>query len=1565
MESYPEDLLVGVFPLVFVVNAIFDPNDVDKPESPPSTGDIDISSAAVSPKNRSDFDRFLDAMAGSLAEENDDADESIPLEFPSILPTEAPSSTRNVSLFRPDDDELDESTDDDYILDADDDAYYNNPGSNNTGGSPVKRRTSSSSNSMRLYAGFGLTRKSPTGAGAHSSSNTSYAKALQQGQGFFQRARIVSISSKHGFPPSKDPEGTKSIVFALKQARASQQKAKEIFSARPIQGILPAGWLEKHVYALPSVVLVVVKLARSDQKSQDADLLKTVENLHHSLVPKRPCKIHVVCLVDDEIAVAQAQQWSLDVSRQIVDSNPNIQTDSHKITLLRGGKDLRSGTDGFPTSVALKRLHRSVRDSSLLYYLGQARRTKEKLAKLSDGGKKRLSTARQRVQPPKELLPLAIRYCFKIAMYYEFQLKYEKSLKFMAEAYRYARCYYHHLIRLSTIESGPGNNTDDKKLLDASEERKVSISTGDIDEMEVSITSPAAQGGSGDGAEWSTGIPIPPSDMAHQCLAVADWLNFKLLQAGFGSHTEGGLLAADGQWRQHSRVFCARRFLGGHPIMSEEWFFCCHVAHQRLVMSQLVERHPPKALGDLGNEYDEVLLRCAPWRAYEAAAEALLKAGVSVAKAAARGNGRSTATEDPKDDSRAPFLGGLKNDGLVLLLDKESRKDHKGKALELVFRAISMFEHEWGKEKLKDAEDQFPHRPWGRFGARLYYLAGGILVSNKQYAGAATHLEQAVKFSAGWSGIEIAVRRLLAECYEKNSPASLGEDKSNKTIAAVTMETCFQSKMQPAKLLRFLGSCSEAIKTPSIPWKCECFDEFDNRLPFSFSVSFPGKSHATSGDTVSATVFLKSNLEYSIVLESVCLMSMAGQINVPMSDIAENGKSNVLIGPNGDVVFSTQIILPKDLDDIIVDETTTGSDKPSKTSYTKSARPRTAGITAAAGARLVSEGIFFKKARNSNAQWSLNFLGGKPLRCDTIQLILRPLVQNSSGGSGSQKIKPIELIIEKKKPKTPANIKRTPFEEDNYIASAWCRPLHFPTPSGPRCLRVLGPLSGMEITNLTQAVSDGRAIEGTVNRICLKLQAGSEEACSEIKIKVSCSTTLVIEDGTTKNLSAEESVSTNSVSMKNPDVRTPVLVAESSKVNSPTSTEFGYDIPSGWELAGSGQESKDECVPHGSALACGEATYAFFELFRPTALTPGGVSKASICQTDFEVIVSYSQERDRREQDLGDQKEGNKDDKISEIVSQKFSGSVLWTPPMIASFQCGERNSSPCGSRHPSNLTDDARPSDTSVFTDIPIVDGERVSIRSCLKANLHLDGCGFEVEKIRFEDGEDAEMPCQLAAASASDCADSKVLFQPQEDDPSRWLKNKSKLSFVYSVQVDMKNKNRSATFPLGIIAVDWLPRQIELPDEVTCHVGEEAKAHGPLALSSPRPVKFLGPMCYIEKAPFKTTFKCFPSVPKVSVPFEVNYSITNDTSAHQQLSVVLDGIQKGLETHQDILVCGLVKGDLRLAPYETQILSYTAIATKPGMTTLPFVGVSSCRYNSWVVYERAENARPLCILP
>ena len=122
--------------------------------------------------------------------------------------------------------------------------------------------------------------------------SASYARALSS-EAFFQRSRILPVSSKHGFPPSKDPDGTKNRALVLSQARSSMAQGATganalrlkniIENQRPIDGILPAGWLEKHVHALPSVLLVVTSLSSNNQAPQNQHLIDTLEHLKYNL----------------------------------------------------------------------------------------------------------------------------------------------------------------------------------------------------------------------------------------------------------------------------------------------------------------------------------------------------------------------------------------------------------------------------------------------------------------------------------------------------------------------------------------------------------------------------------------------------------------------------------------------------------------------------------------------------------------------------------------------------------------------------------------------------------------------------------------------------------------------------------------------------------------------------------------------------------------------------------------------------------------------------------------------------------------------------------------------------------------------------------------------------------------------------------------------------------------------------------------------------------------------------------------------------------------------------------
>ena len=617
MDSYPEDLLVGVFPLVFAVDAIH-------PGGPVEEG--------TASARRTSFDRFLDAVAASLAEDEDSG---------------GSDKKRTVSLFRADS----EDSDDDGLEDF---------------GYPKKQPVSLSAN---LYPGFakGPVLRNTSTDSMDSLNVASYANALKHGQGFFQRARIEAISAKCGFPPSKDPEGTENLSFRLNDAVKGKHKGQlsDIFNEHPLDGILPAGWLEKHVHALPSVILVVcgVTSSRPEQEQQDRHLLETIEHLCYGLAAKRRCSIQVIGLLQDDVSPLQGDVWSRTISSTLheLQGSPAPHDSLMHVALLRVSTDLQASDTGMPTSPALKQLHSSIRDASLAYYLGQARRTKAKLGKLRE-----LQHRKRASSPPLQLLPLLIRYCFKIAMFYEFQWKHEKSLRYMCEGYSYISKYYLYLVteQMDTADRIPlGSDHGGHNL-------PTNSVTGGEESVEVALPSPTTAA-----IEWHTIVPPPPDDMIHQCRAVADWMNLKILSAGLVSRTESGLHAAAHQWRMHSRVFCSRRYSNCNKI--PPWFEWVYTARQRLVMSQLIERYPPTSLGDLGPEHDEALVSCSPWRLYESAAEAtlVLSQEVSTAKASKEELMDESERTDPM---RLRYVGGVGNEGFGPALADEKRVEHRG-----------------------------------------------------------------------------------------------------------------------------------------------------------------------------------------------------------------------------------------------------------------------------------------------------------------------------------------------------------------------------------------------------------------------------------------------------------------------------------------------------------------------------------------------------------------------------------------------------------------------------------------------------------------------------------------------------------------------------------------------------------------------------------------------------------------------------------------------------------------------------------------------------------------------
>jgi hypothetical protein len=268
-------------------------------------------------------------------------------------------------------------------------------------------------------------------------------------------------------------------------------------------------------------------------------------------------------------------------------------------------------------------------------------------------------------------------------------------------------------------------------------------------------------------------------------------------------------------------------------------------------------------------------------------------------------------------------------------------------ALACAKRAISLFEREAEKGNQEDPQ-------WKRSAARLHYLAGSTLLGLKRHADAIPFLDGAAKLCKGWSGLEVALRQMLIQCYEKHIPSSQS-DENSQALGSMLLDSYFNAHMSNADLRRALGKFSTLSGGGSVKWYRDCIDEADTTLPFSFFLSFPSLTHATTGDKVKGNLLIKSNLEYAVHVNAVTLLSLAGPMLIPSDDLLsaknadEGSNGGIIIQANSEITLSTQLQIPKDLNQIAIDETGNGGEKEGtagKGSFSRSARPRTGGITA-------------------------------------------------------------------------------------------------------------------------------------------------------------------------------------------------------------------------------------------------------------------------------------------------------------------------------------------------------------------------------------------------------------------------------------------------------------------------------------------------------------------------------------------------------------------------------------------------------------------------------------------
>lgn len=241
-----------------------------------------------------------------------------------------------------------------------------------------------------------------------------------------------------------------------------------------------------------------------------------------------------------------------------------------------------------------------------------------------------------------------------------------------------------------------------------------------------------------------------------------------------------------------------------------------------------------------------------------------------------------------------------------------------------------------------------------RAGARLYYMVGGILFEMKRYKEAILHFEKALRGCLGWNALELAIKRMLIKCYDNCFPSKTEvTDEQTKNIASMIISSYFDTEHSSRDLCRALDKFAALTGDTTLKWHQECTNATDATLPFWFTVTFPEATHATAGDVVPAIVTIKSNLNHAVHVKSVTLINMGGPITVPFADLVcaenanEHSNGGIIIQAQATIFISTLVDVPKDLDSITSDESGEAQGSPSKGTFVKSARPRTAGMTSA------------------------------------------------------------------------------------------------------------------------------------------------------------------------------------------------------------------------------------------------------------------------------------------------------------------------------------------------------------------------------------------------------------------------------------------------------------------------------------------------------------------------------------------------------------------------------------------------------------------------------------------
>jgi len=464
-------------------------------------------------------------------------------------------------------------------------------------------------------------------------------------------------------------------------------------------------------------------------------------------------------------------------------------------------------------------------------------------------------------------------------------------------------------------------------------------------------------------------------------------------------------------------------------------------------------------------------------------------------------------------------------------------------------------------------------------------------------------------------------------------------------------------------------------------------------------------------------------------------------------------------------------------------------------------------------------------------------------------------------------------------------------------------------------------------------------------------------------MRASCSSVLLSSTGERTRITSDSANDDDVGAVVDPmnfSARTPILVratADEEIYRSP----YGHQLPKGWKPV-----EADEYLPLVSSLRPGTVAYTFVDVFRPSPNCDGPLASGiedgignyenHVCQSNVELTIRYEKDRSLPTLD-GSGPEASEESK-SDVVSLTQIETVTWSEPVFATFSPGTKFTHPSGNRHPSNSTQISSEPDEEMV----LIDGERVMTKCILEAASSADGLSVEVEEVRFNDVSDENSPCSFTLRSGKD--GSNLLYTTEEHDPCRKLTSGTKFSISWTTEVNVSSHylKGGVSARLGTISVSWSPSPIPVPEEAFID-GEPLDAHGPLRLEDTCILHLRGPACYVENAPFDTSVDKLPDRIEVASPFEIVFHIKNKTALDQRLQVSLDEGDK--EKGLPMMVAGLAKGDVCLGPFEARTLSYTAVATKPGIFCAPSVSISSHRYSTWLIHDSRANAQNVFVAP